>query len=188
MNRNTPWTKDECNAVALLYKAHWRWPAIAAHVSGIYGNERTPQACQTRAGILGILDPARKGHQFAHNYDADIAELMDQDHTLSEMVEAIKKKYGVTVSATYVRSRATKMGDTHTTWVSRKGKRISDRVGRSNARTPKARRQPNSRASRLRALGIPERRYYAIRETLIDEEIEHTEQDIIDLCLMGKRL
>src|SRR5690625_5123123 len=100
---NSPWTEAEIDTLEWLYKGGWRWPSIAEQVSSVNRVERTPMACQTRARRLGILDPARKGRQnFAHNYDDDIAALMDENFSLSEMVEAIHARYGVKVSASYV--------------------------------------------------------------------------------------
>lgn len=182
LNLNSPWTDAEIDELERLYKAGWRWPAIAEHVSGIHGVERTPSACQTRARRLGILDPARKGKQnFAHNYDADIAELMDDNCSLSEMVEAIRERYGVKVSASYVNSRARKQNHAYPGWKQRANERMSKGVARSNYRAGRS-TDPNSRRSRLRAMGIPERSFYTVREELRDMGVEHTEQDIIDIC------
>lgn len=194
LHLNPPWTEAEIDALEKLYKAHWRWPAIAAHVSGIHGVERTPAACQRRAMRLSILDSARKGQQhFAHNYDDDIAAFMGQDRTISEMVETIFQKHGVKVSATYVRSRAKRQESVYPAWKQRKGKRISDRVVRSNK--TRVRRSdglgrppdPRSRKSRLRAMGVPERSFYTVREELRDMGVEHTEQDIIEICKARRR-
>lgn len=190
LHLNPPWSDDEIAELKRLYKARWRWTDIAERVSSVNGVERTTTACQTRAAVIGILDPARKGNRFAHNYDDDIAALMDQDHTISEMVEVIRERYDVKVSATYVRSRAKKQEHAYPGWKSRKGKRISDRVARSNkarVHRPGRARDPLSRKSRLRAMGIPERTFYSVREELRDAGIEHTEQDIIDICKIRRR-
>lgn len=182
LHLNPPWTDAEIDALERLYKARLRWPAIAAHVSSVNGMERTPSACQTRARRLGILDPARKGQQnFAHNHDADIAKLMDDNFSLSEMVKAIQERYGVKVSASYVNSRARKQNHAYPGWKKRENERMSKGVSRSNYRAGRS-TDPNSRRSRLRAMGIPERSFYTLREELRDMGVEHTEQDIIDIC------
>lgn len=187
LHLNSPWTDAEIDAVERLYKAGWRWPAIAEHVSSVNGVERTPAACQTRARRLGILDPARKGRQnFAHNYDDDIAALMDDNLSLSEMVEAIHARYGVKVSASYVNSRARKQNRAYPGWKKRANERNGNGVARSNYRAGRS-TDPNSRRSRLRAMGIPERSFYSVREELRDTGVEHTEQDIIDICKKRRR-
>ena len=187
LHLNPPWSDAEKDALERLYKGGWRWPDIAAQVSSVNGVERTPSACQTRARRIGILDSARKGRQsFAHNYDDDIAAFMGQDRTISEMVETISQKHGVKVSASYVRSRAERQEDAYTAWRSRKGKRISDRVTRRNYRVGRS-TDPSSRKSRLRAMGIPERSFYTVRGELRDMGVEHTEQDIIDICKKRRR-
>lgn len=131
---NPAWTDAEIAELERLYKARWRWSEIAERVSGIRGVERTASACKTRASIIGIRDPARKGNRPGSNYDADIAALMDQDRTLSEIVEAIRERYGVTVSATYVNYRAEKQERAYPGWKSRAPGRISDRLARGRAR------------------------------------------------------
>src|SRR5690625_3371578 len=169
---NSPWTDAEIDALERLYKAGWRWPAIAENVSSVNGVERTPMACQTRARRLGILDPSRKGRRhFDHNYDDDIAAFMGQDRTTSEMVEAIFQQHGVKVSATYVRSRVIRQESVYPTWKQRKGKRISDRMVRISYRAGRS-PDPDSRRSRLRAMGIPERSFYTVRGELRDMGIE----------------
>lgn len=189
LHLNPPWDDAEIDALERLYKAGWRWPEIAERVSGIRGVERTTSACQTRAVMLGIIDPERKARRLmGSRYDSDIVDLMEQDHTIAEMVEALFQKHGIRVSATYVRSRAVRQKDAFPRWKQRAGKRISDRVVRSNARrTGKRGIDPRSRKSRLRALGIPERSFYSVRGELRDAGIEHTEQDIIDICKIRRR-
>ena len=187
LHLNSPWTDAEIDAVERLYKAGLRWPAISEHVSSVNGVERTPMACQTRARRLGILDPARKGRrQFDHNYDDDIAALMDDNFSLSEMVEAIHARYGVKVSASYVNSRARKQNHAYPGWKKRANERNSKGVARSNYRVGRS-PDPRSRRSRLRAMGIPEGTFYTVREELRDMGIEHTEQDIIDICKQRRR-
>lgn len=186
LHLNPEWSDSEIDALERLYKARWRWPAIAAHVSGIHGVDRTPSACQSRASVIGILDPARKGGHMSHDYDADIAALMDDDHTLHEMVEAIRERYGVKVSATYVSVRARKQEHAYPGWKKRAAERIRDRVTRRNYRVGRS-PDPRSRKSRLRAMGIPERSFYTVREELRDMGVEHTEQDIIDICKKRRR-
>lgn len=187
LHLNSPWADAEIDALERHYKAGWRWPAISEHVSSVNGVERTPSACQTRARRLGILDPARKGQQnFAHNYDADIAELMDDNFSLSEMVGAIQERYGVKVSASYVNSRARKQKHAYPGWKQRANERNGNGVARSNYRAGRS-TDPNSRRSRLRAMGIPERTFYSVREELRDMGVEHTEQDIIDICKSRRR-
>ena len=187
LHLNQPWSDAEIDALKRLYKAGWRWPAIAAHVSRVNGVERTPSACQTRARRLGILDPARKGRRhFAHNYDDDIAALMGDNFSLSGMVEAIYARYGVKVSASYVSSRARKQNHAYPGWKKRTNERMSSGVARSNYRVGRS-ADPRSRKSRLRAMGIPERSFYGVREELRDMGVEHTEQDIIDICRKRRR-
>ena len=186
LHLNPPWSNAEIEALERLYKAGWRWPAIAAQVSSIRGVERTPLACQTRAGVIGILDPARKGNQLGNSYDAVIAEMMDDNYTLHEMVDAIRERYGVKVSATYVSVRARKQNHAYTRWKKRANERMSKGVTRSNYRTGRS-PDPASRNSRLRTMGIPERSFYSVREELRDMGVEHTEQDIIEICRKRKR-
>ena len=138
----------------------------------------------------GVAQPPaerlRKDRRLGSIYDADIAELMDENFSLSEMVEAIHARYGVKVSASFVRSRALKQNHAFPVWKKRTNERNGKGVARSNYRAGRS-TDPNSRRSRLRAMGIPERSFYCVREELRDMGIDHTEQDVIDICKKRRR-
>src|SRR5699024_3413839 len=109
-----------------------------------------------------------------------------ENFSLSEMVEAIHARYGVKVSASFVRSRALKQDHAYPVWKKRTNERNGNGVARSNYRAGRS-TDPNSRRSRLRAMGIPERSFYCVREELRDMGVEHTEQDVIDICKARRR-
>jgi len=48
------WQPAETNALELLYNAGWRWAAISAHVSGIYGHHRSRDACRVKGAAIGL--------------------------------------------------------------------------------------------------------------------------------------
>lgn len=58
---------------------------------------------------------------------------------------------------------------------------------RLNERRAGRRADPNSIRSRLKAADIPRRSYYSVREELRDAGVEHTEQDIIEICKARRR-
>lgn len=99
--RSPRWTRAESTALVMLYEAGWSWPAIAAHVSGIYGHRRTYRACQSRGNYLGILRAERQGHQPLSVDGEDLEDLM----ILNRSTREIARELGVSTGWVQVAMR-----------------------------------------------------------------------------------
>ena len=83
--KSPEWTRSESTALELLYKAGWSWSAIAAHVSGIHGHQRSYKGCQSRAHYLGILDSQRQGRPGVHCHDDDLLDLVILGYSMRQI-------------------------------------------------------------------------------------------------------
>lgn len=116
-NRHTPWAPAEINALELLYLAGWTWGAISVHVSGIYGNNRTREACRTKGRSLMLTAGKSKSWQ-RKDIDADLEDLM----LLGYDGARIAAELGV--NRTTVTKRARKLGGSlYSAWRKRNVKR-----------------------------------------------------------------
>lgn len=127
------WTQAEMSAVAFLYRAGWGWDAISAHVSAIYGHQRSPRACQSRGETLCILDSSRKGHQPLRDYEDDIRDMMVLGYSSPRMVDELRAQYGVSLSQAYVYKRIRAQGPQYAGWKRRVNQQRRERLIQANA-------------------------------------------------------
>lgn len=81
---HTPWQPGETNSLELLYRAGWSWTAISLHVSGIYGNRRTRDACRVKGEGIGISTGQPKVRVPLQLMD-DIEDMMILDYSSRRM-------------------------------------------------------------------------------------------------------
>lgn len=135
------WSRSAINALDLLYRARWRWAAIAAHVSGIDGIPRSTEACRLKAKQCGLIDPANKGVPAVTEFDDDLRDMMVLDFSSHEMREELEAQYGRPFNQSWVHSRLKAIGGNYyAAWQRRGSDRISRRTRRALAFRSTARR------------------------------------------------
>lgn len=85
----TPWSRAAINAMEFLYLAGWQWPAIAAHVSGIDGVERTRDACRCKSHRLAITKGGKRGRTPIINVEDDIEDMMILGYSTRRMAREL---------------------------------------------------------------------------------------------------
>ncbi len=127
MNTAPRWSRSAINALHLLYRAGWRWAAIAAHVSAVDGHPRNERACRHKADACGMLDSSRiYGATLAiPDYDDDITDMMTMDYSLKRMADELTLQHGRRVTGSFVHKRMTTMGATYQAWRKRASQRRS---------------------------------------------------------------
>lgn len=119
-SKHAPWQPAEVNGMEMLYRAGWRWESIAAHVSGIYGNERTRESCRSKAREIMLTKGGSKSW-LRRDIDADLEDLL----LLGYDGNRIARELGV--ARTTVTKRAKRIGGSlYHAWLKKSAQRQAE--------------------------------------------------------------
>ena len=131
---HTPWAPAETNALELLYLAGWSWAAISAHVSGIYGNHRSRDACRVKGASIGLTTGRPKCR-----HKLDITDDLEDMMILGYSSRRIARELGVEKSTVMRRIRNEISPQRRQAWL-KDGKRRHGEAARQQLAAYRARR------------------------------------------------
>jgi len=109
---HTPWAPAETNALELLYLAGWSWAAISAHVSGIYGNRRSRDACRVKGASIALTTGQPKCR-----HKLDITDDLEDMMILGYSSRRIARELGVEKSTVLRHIRTHASSQRRTAWL-----------------------------------------------------------------------